>query len=734
MPASLSNIKLLNKRYTTKQWKEGVLVDGNTTIVPKLWPGEFGFNSDTQEVRANLSTATANEENAILFSEATVVSFPGLTQSTTASRTGKYIQAVVFDKDESGSQLTVTEATLPGIVIELDPQDPLKGAGAFITSISVDNTNDHKLLFKTGNHPVSTLTVSKGNNTGADALEDTCVPVMTAIDATGSDGHSHQITYTTAELPTKKYVDSRVAEKSIKVSQSGSGNYVSSVVPTTDGRELIVTNSTLPTYASTGSAGSKDATSTTQGTILGQVVISDSVNGGKTTHTISGTNKIIKGSITDSGNGSITVSEANNQIVIKLDDSKYALAEDCSMAMVFKGTLSSEAADGATNSTLSGATKAQVGDTYKVLRAGTYGGLDALPGDMIICRQKGTGSTATYEWILIPSGDDVDKFVTSVEAGAGLVKSGTALAPVISHIDYGSTTLTNLDGYATSINTGNHKGYGVKGKFVTDIAFDNDGLGHVQKAALSDELNLATIEGAIQIAQDYESETTIQTQTGTPLTITDGGADGDHVYTISHNAQTRTNNTGTAQTPGYGGKFSVITGIESTSEGHVSKVTTTEITLPASDNSFRAVDYTGKDNPQDTATKTKASLLSSSSGTALNVVSGKNIKVSGNSSNGTLTIDTLGTATNTTLGFVKLGTSTTLTGTTSTLTPVQDKTYPVGMDSNNKLHVYVPWENTDVYGHQSITPDTEFRFAVFKRDRGGHISAIDDIQILDANY
>lgn len=127
-------------------------------------------------------------------------------------------------------------------------------------------------------------------------------------------------------------------------------------------------------------------------------------------------------------------------------------------------------------------------------------------------------------------------------------------------------------------------------------------------------------------------------------------------------------------------------------------------------------------------------MLSSSSDTALNVISGKNIKVSGNSSDGTLTIDTLGTATNTTLGFVKLGTSTTLTGTTSTLTPVQDKTYPVGMDSNNKLHVYVPWENTDVYGHQSITPDTEFRFAVFKRDRGGHISAIDDIQILDANY
>jgi hypothetical protein len=55
------------------------------------------------------------------------------------------------------------------------------------------------------------------------------------------------------------------------------------------------------------------------------------------------------------------------------------------------------------------------------------------------------------------------------------------------------------------------------------------------------------------------------------------------------------------------------------------------------------------------------------------------------------------------------------------------------MDANSKLHVYVPWENTDVYGHRSDLADTVFRFAVLKRDKGGHIVSVEDIAVLDGN-
>jgi hypothetical protein len=80
--------------------------------------------------------------------------------------------------------------------------------------------------------------------------------------------------------------------------------------------------------------------------------------------------------------------------------------------MIFKGTLG-DTASGATNTSLSAASKAQIGDTYKVIKTGQYtinGKTENLTlGDMVICRQIGTSNS--YEWIIIPSGDDVNTFI-----------------------------------------------------------------------------------------------------------------------------------------------------------------------------------------------------------------------------------------------------------------------------------------------------------------------------------
>ncbi len=75
--------------------------------------------------------------------------------------------------------------------------------------------------------------------------------------------------------------------------------------------------------------------------------------------------------------------------------------------MVFKGSLGT----GGTITALPVNGTAQIGDTYKVITAGTYAGLTAKVGDTFICDSK-TSSANT--WVLIPSGDEPSGTVTSV--------------------------------------------------------------------------------------------------------------------------------------------------------------------------------------------------------------------------------------------------------------------------------------------------------------------------------
>ena len=77
-------------------------------------------------------------------------------------------------------------------------------------------------------------------------------------------------------------------------------------------------------------------------------------------------------------------------------------------AMYFKGTIGT----GGTAGTALPTSGVKVGDTYKIITAGTYAGQAAKVGDMFIA----TATTPT--WAYVPSGDDVD--VTQVTAGAGL--------------------------------------------------------------------------------------------------------------------------------------------------------------------------------------------------------------------------------------------------------------------------------------------------------------------------
>jgi len=111
-------------------------------------------------------------------------------------------------------------------------------------------------------------------------------------------------------------------------------------------------------------------------------------------------------------------------------------------AMVFKGTVGT----GGTAGTALPTSNVKVGDTYKIITAGTYAGQAAKIGDLFIA------SATTPTWAYVPSGDDTD--VTQVTAGAGLNTTGPD-----SSTDGGSiTTSGTLNLTKSGVTAGTYQG------------------------------------------------------------------------------------------------------------------------------------------------------------------------------------------------------------------------------------------------------------------------------------
>lgn len=140
-----------------------------------------------------------------------------------------------------------------------------------------------------------------------------------------------------------------------------------------------------------------------------------------------------------------------------VDDAVSDIQAELSTAMTFKGTLGT----GGTITSLPTASANTVGDTYKVITAGTYDSQAAKVGDVFICSDSPA-------WVLVPSGDEPSGTVTSVkiEAGDGvtvdnsnaITSSGTR---IISHGD-----TSDVEDVTASSRT-----------YVTGLTFDD--FGHV---------------------------------------------------------------------------------------------------------------------------------------------------------------------------------------------------------------------------------------------------------------
>ena len=103
-----------------------------------------------------------------------------------------------------------------------------------------------------------------------------------------------------------------------------------------------------------------------------------------------------------------TASAGDNSTQIATTSFVQSAISGISGAMYFKGTVGT----GGTAGTALPTSGVKVGDTYKIVTAGTYASQAAKVGDLFIA----TATTPT--WAYVPSGDDTD--VTQVTAGAGL--------------------------------------------------------------------------------------------------------------------------------------------------------------------------------------------------------------------------------------------------------------------------------------------------------------------------
>lgn len=104
---------------------------------------------------------------------------------------------------------------------------------------------------------------------------------------------------------------------------------------------------------------------------------------------------------TGSSQGGTAYDPSTNPITTKgyVDDAIEAAIETLPDPMVFKGTLGT----GGTITTLPTDGTAAIGDTYKVITAGTYAGQVADLGDLFICLTKTENANT---WAYVPSGDE----------------------------------------------------------------------------------------------------------------------------------------------------------------------------------------------------------------------------------------------------------------------------------------------------------------------------------------
>lgn len=241
---------------------------------------------------------------------------------------------------------------------------------------------------------------------------------------------------------------------------NGTSRFLNTINGTASNSEKLNGQSLTSTYSSTGTApitgaAVASAIGTLDGTVSGSPSASKTLTAfsqtdGKVSATF-GNISITKSQVSDfptlgtAAAKNYTTSVSSGSADLVTSGAVWTAIDNLPEPMVFKGSVGA----GGTVTDVPVDGTAKVGDTYKVITDGTYGGKTAKLGDTLICLTK-TSSANTWE--LIPSGDEPSGTVTSVGVsnGGGLSVSGSPITSsgtiTISHSDTSSQASVSNSG------------------------------------------------------------------------------------------------------------------------------------------------------------------------------------------------------------------------------------------------------------------------------------------------
>lgn len=297
--------------------------------------------------------------------------------------------------------------------------------------------------------------------------------------------------------------------------------------------------------------------------------------------------------------------------------------------MVYKGTVGGGTASAGHVTTLpataTAADKISIGDTYKVSVAGTYGGISAQKGDLLIATAASENAdgyiVGPITWTMIASDEQADtQYTVSVannkitltdntddkNAQSIEVAGGTALtASTSGSVANGNAKIT-INHDASGVTAGSYglaadatPTYGATFNvpYVTVNAQGHvtSASNHTIKIPASDDTTYTlagdNTEKSITLTDnDSNKKGRVRFAAGTAMTVSmvdhaaeTGVSGANKTVTVTHANVTKTANDGkttNANQSAYGATFTAVTGVVADAQGHVSEVSKTTFKLP----------------------------------------------------------------------------------------------------------------------------------------------------------
>lgn len=365
-------------------------------------------------------------------------------------------------------------------------------------NLTQNGTDGHILTFTNPQGTETTITIPDNNTT----YELTADTTNNKITLTPNSGEAQSITVPYATKATNDSDGNAINSTYLKKS----GGAMTGAITRSLAASGTIADTNLFTVSGSSDGFKVNYASTSADTGVTTFSTTDDANAKLSLgNTISGTYKEAIGII----NGvptAPTADAATNSTQIATTEFVKTAIDNLPEPMVFRGSLGT----GGTITDLPVDGSAAIGDTYKVITAGTYDSKAAKVGDAFICLTK-TSSANTWE--LIPSGDEPSGTVTSIKikaTGPIAVDSDAAITTsgerTISHATSGVTAGTyrsvtvNETGHVTGgTNPTTISGYGITDANISNgvITLGNQTITPLTSTQLNNavDLNDQTIEG-----------------------------------------------------------------------------------------------------------------------------------------------------------------------------------------------------------------------------------------------